>query len=89
MRFLPLIWIEFVEEGSDGGALGRLLRRGAVMGEMNGREMRTAVRFKKPDFRKLDAKSPRPVSRRGLNCCDDGYMPVICPTCQILKKPAR
>lgn len=22
--------------------------------------------------------------RRGLKTCDDGYMPVICPTCQIL-----
>ena len=30
-----------------------------------------------------DSKSPRPVSRRGLqNSCDDEGMPVICPTCQ-------
>jgi hypothetical protein len=29
-----------------------------------------------------DSKSPRPVSRRGLDCCDDEYMPVICPTAQ-------
>jgi hypothetical protein len=27
-----------------------------------------------------DSKSPRPVSRRGLNSCDDEQMPVICPT---------
>jgi hypothetical protein len=31
-----------------------------------------------------DSKSPRPVSRRGLNSCDVGNMPVICPTCQII-----
>jgi len=31
-----------------------------------------------------DAKSPRPVSRRGLNSFDDELMPVICPTCQAL-----
>jgi hypothetical protein len=30
-----------------------------------------------------DSKSPRPVSRRGLNSCDVELMPVICPTCQI------
>jgi hypothetical protein len=30
-----------------------------------------------------DSKSPRPVSRRGLNSCDVEDMPVICPTCQI------
>ena len=30
-----------------------------------------------------DSKSPRPVSRRGLNACDAVDMPVICPTCQI------
>ena len=30
-----------------------------------------------------DSKSPRPVSRRGLNSCDVEHMPVICPTCQI------
>ena len=33
-----------------------------------------------------DSKSPRPVSRRGLNYfCDDDVMPVICPTFQTLK----
>jgi len=35
-------------------------------------------------FRK--SKSPRPVSRRGLNSCDAEHMPVICPTCQIFSK---
>jgi hypothetical protein len=30
-----------------------------------------------------DSKSPRPVSRRGLNSCDVADMPVICPTCQV------
>jgi hypothetical protein len=29
-----------------------------------------------------DSKSPRPVSRRGLDGCDDEDMPVICPTAQ-------
>ncbi len=42
-----------------------------------------------------DAKSPRPVSRRGLDYCDDVNMPVICPTRQdlfargFLKAPRR
>jgi hypothetical protein len=31
-----------------------------------------------------DSKSPRPVSRRGLDCCNDDNMPVICPTWQDL-----
>ncbi len=31
-----------------------------------------------------DAKNPRPVSRRGLDYCDDVDMPVICPTWQDL-----
>ena len=40
-----------------------------------------ALRMRLPS----DSKSPRPVSRRGLqNSCDVELMPVICPTCQIL-----
>jgi hypothetical protein len=31
-----------------------------------------------------DSKSPQPVSRRGLDYCDDVNMPVICPTRQEL-----
>jgi hypothetical protein len=31
-----------------------------------------------------DSKSPRPVSRRGLDCCDDMDMQVICPTAQVI-----
>jgi hypothetical protein len=31
-----------------------------------------------------DSKSPRPIFRRGLDYCDDEYMPVICPTAQVL-----
>jgi hypothetical protein len=31
-----------------------------------------------------DSKSPRPVSRRGLDYCDDANIPVICPTWQDL-----
>ena len=34
-------------------------------------------------------KSPRPVSRRGLNSCDIELMPVICPTCQIFLRDSR
>jgi hypothetical protein len=30
-----------------------------------------------------ESKSPRPVSRRGLNSCDDEHMQVICPTWQV------
>jgi hypothetical protein len=40
----------------------------------------TALQMRLPS----DSKSPRPVSRRGLQIsCDDEDMPVICPTCQI------
>jgi hypothetical protein len=35
-----------------------------------------------PDSLLSDSKSPRRIFRRGLNCCDDEDMPVICPTCQ-------
>jgi hypothetical protein len=39
-----------------------------------------------------DAKSPQPVSRRGLDCsvnsCEDDNVPVICPTCQIFLRAA-
>jgi hypothetical protein len=30
-------------------------------------------------------KTRRRFSRRGLNSCDDGYKPVICPTSQVSK----
>jgi hypothetical protein len=53
-------------------------------GRMGRAEMRTATPFKKLAIQKArDSKKPRPVSRRGLNSCDDEHMPVICPTCQI------
>jgi hypothetical protein len=32
-----------------------------------------------PDSVSSDSKSPRRIFRRGLNCCDDEDMPVICP----------
>jgi hypothetical protein len=35
-----------------------------------------------PDGVLSDSKSPRRMFRRGLNCCDNEDMPVICPTCQ-------
>jgi hypothetical protein len=35
-----------------------------------------------PDSVSSDSKSPQRIFRRGLNCCDDEDMPVICPTCQ-------
>jgi hypothetical protein len=35
-----------------------------------------------PDSVSSDSKSPRRIFRRGLSCCDDEDMPVICPTCQ-------
>ena len=35
-----------------------------------------------PDSVLSDSKSPRRIFRRGLSCCDDEDMPVICPTCQ-------
>jgi hypothetical protein len=33
-----------------------------------------------PDSVSSDSKSPQRIFRRGLNCCDDEDMPVICPT---------
>ena len=36
-----------------------------------------------------DAKSPRPVSRRGLKFFDAKFMQVICPTCQIFRRRVR
>jgi len=69
-------------EGSDGGALADASCDKALTGEMLrpecGRRPIQIIRVKKSD-----AKSPRPVSRRGLNCCEDDNVPVICPTCQI------
>jgi len=35
-----------------------------------------------PDGVLSDSKSPRRIFRRGLNCCGNEDMPVICPTCQ-------
>ena len=35
-----------------------------------------------PDSVLSDSKSPQRIFRRGLNCCDNEDMPVICPTCQ-------
>jgi hypothetical protein len=58
-------------KGSDGSSLATLRRRRV------GRMWRRDVRLPS------DSKSPRPVSRRGLNSCDVEFMPVICPTCQI------
>jgi hypothetical protein len=51
------------------------LRRSGDVGRMWRRDVRLPS----------DSKSPRPVSRRGLNSCDVGDMPVICPTCQIIR----
>ncbi len=58
-------------KGSDGSSLATLRRR--RVGRMWRRDVRPPS----------DSKSPRPVSRRGLNSCDVELMPVICPTCQI------
>ena len=58
-------------KGSDGSSLATLGRRRV------GRMWRRDVRLPS------DSKSPRPVSRRGLNSCDVELMPAICPTCQI------
>jgi hypothetical protein len=37
-----------------------------------------------PDSALSDSKSPQRIFQRGLSCCDDEDMPVICPTCQII-----
>ena len=64
-------------KGSDGSSLATLRRRRV------GRMWRRDVRLPS------DSKSPRPVSRRGLNSCDIELMPVICPTCQIFLRDSR
>jgi len=57
----------------------RLRRLAAVRGEMW-----------RPDLRPpSDSKSPRPVSRRGLNSCDLERMQVICPTGQVFLEAHR
>jgi len=62
------------QKGSDGSPAEDAL---GVTGEDVASRYAATVRFKNND-----SKSPRPVSRRGLNSCDAGYMPVICPTGQ-------
>ncbi len=64
-------------KGSDGSSLAALGRRRV------GRMWRRDVRLPS------DSKSPRPVSRRGLNSCDVELMAVICPTCQIFLRDSR
>ncbi len=49
------------------------------------RRSAAAVRFRKPK-----TKSPRRISPCGLcDFCDDGLMPVICPTCQTVSDGRR
>jgi hypothetical protein len=62
--------------GSDGDTL---TTPGATVGRCS-----VVTRGRRP-IRKFKTKSPRPISRRGLNSCDDGYKPVICPTSQVFK----
>jgi hypothetical protein len=61
-------------EGSDGGALAT---PGGGVGSCG-------VDVRPPsDSENFKTKSPRRISPRGLcSFCDDGVMPVICPTCQ-------
>jgi hypothetical protein len=68
----PGIMLSF--NGSDGSSIKTRLASMRCMGGCGVLNMRPPS----------DSKSPRPVSRRGLDCCDDDYMPVICPTRQDL-----
>jgi hypothetical protein len=67
-----------VMEGSDGDALAT---PGGGRWELR-RQCAATVRFGK-----FQTKSPQRISPRGL-CyfCDDGVMPVICPTCQTVSE---
>jgi hypothetical protein len=60
--------------GSDGSSIETRLASMRCMGGCGVLKMRPPS----------DSKSPRPVSRRGLDYCDDVNMPVICPTGQDL-----
>jgi hypothetical protein len=60
--------------GSDGSSIKTRLASMRCMGGCGVLNMRPPS----------DSKSPRPVSRRGLDYCDDDNMPVICPTRQEL-----
>jgi hypothetical protein len=69
---LPGIMLSFI--GSDGSSIKTRLASMRCMGGCGVLKMRPPS----------DSKSPRPVFRRGLDCCDDVNMPVICPTRQYL-----
>jgi hypothetical protein len=69
---LPGIMLSF--DGSDGSSIKTRLASMRCMGGCGVLNMRPPS----------DSKSPRPVSRRGLDYCDDDNMPVICPTRQDL-----
>jgi hypothetical protein len=60
--------------GSDGSSIKTRLASMRCMGGCGVLKMRSPS----------DSKSPRPVSRCGLDYCDDVNMPVICPTKQDL-----
>jgi len=38
-----------------------------------------------PDNASPDSKNPRRIFQRGLDSCGDENMPVICPTCKIIR----
>jgi len=55
------------------------------MRQQEGRAAAAIVPIQGRRFKVTDSKSPRPVAGAGPRIsCDDEYMPVICPTCQIL-----
>lgn len=63
-----------LKEGSDGGALAT--PRAGALG------VAASIGGRRP-IRNSKTKSPRRISPCGLcSFCDDGVMPVICPTCQ-------
>jgi hypothetical protein len=40
--------------------------------------------FKAPMFKAPNCKSPQRILPRGLDCCDDEHLLLICPTAQVL-----
>ena len=72
-----------VNKSSDGSAACGASLRDTLLGEMVRPCNAAAVRFRKPDSTIANEKTRGQFPGAGFcNFCDDGDMPVICPTCQ-------
>ena len=72
-----------VNKSSDGSAACGASLRDTLLGEMVRPCNAAAVRFRKPDSTIANEKTRGRFPGAGCcKFCDDGDMPVICPTCQ-------